>query len=166
MAVERIYLVGFMGAGKTTVGRELSLRLHRPFFDLDAEIERAESLSVADIFSSFGEQRFRELERTHLKRLSEQQGIIALGGGAYMDPANRQVADDTGAVVWLETSLAAVRERVKPDGSRPLLSNPDQVERLYASRLPFYKLARIHVLTDNRLPDTIAQEIIRKVTME
>ena len=166
MVVERIYLVGFMGAGKTTVGRELSFRLQRPFFDLDAEVEAAEGLSVAEIFNRFGEQRFRQLERNHLKRLSGQQGVIALGGGAYVDPENRKVADETGAVVWLETSLATVHQRVRPDGSRPLLSNPEQVEKLYGSRLPFYRLARIHVLTDNRLPDTIAQEIIRKVTME
>jgi len=166
MAVERIYLVGFMGAGKTTVGRELSLRLQRPFFDLDAEIEKAEGLPVAEIFGQFGEQRFRQLERTHLRRLSEQQGVIALGGGAYIDPENRKVADETGTVVWLDASLDSVHQRVIPDGSRPLLANPEQVAQLYASRLPFYKLARIHVLTDNRLPDTIAQEIIRKVTME
>lgn len=167
MAVERIYLVGFMGAGKSTVGRELSGQLQRPFFDLDAEIERAEGCSVAEIFSRFGEPLFRQLESDHLRRLSTQpHSIVALGGGAYLDPANRRVVDETGVVVWLDASLSSIRERVQPDGSRPLLANPEQVEKLYASRLPFYKLARIHVVTDNRLPGAIAQEIIRKVTME
>jgi shikimate kinase len=167
MAVERIYIVGFMGAGKTTVGREISLQLQQPFLDLDAEIEKSERMSVAEIFRQFGEQRFRQLERIHLKRLSaEGRGIIALGGGAYVDPENRKIADETGAVVWLETSLDSIRQRVRSDGTRPLLSEPDKVEKLYASRLPFYRLARIHVLTDNRLPHAIAQEIIREVTKE
>jgi shikimate kinase len=164
MATERIYLVGFMGAGKSTVGHELSLQLHRPFFDVDDEIERVEGLSVAEIFNRFGESRFRQLEREHLKRLSAMPGcIVALGGGAYIDPENRKVADETGTVVWLDASLESIRQRVRPDGTRPLLSDPEQVEKLYASRLPFYKLARIHVLTDNRLPHAIAQEIIRCV---
>jgi len=163
-AADRIYLVGFMGAGKTTVGRELSLKLKRPFFDVDAEIEKAEGMSVAQIFSRAGEARFRELEREHLRKLSTlASGVVALGGGAYIDPENRKLVDESGAVVWLETSLAAIRGRVRPDGTRPLMSDPQRVDQLYASRLPFYKLARIHVLTDNRLPDAIAQEIIRRV---
>ena len=167
MAVEHIYLVGFMGAGKTTVGRELSIQLHRPFVDVDAEIEKSEKLSIAEIFRQFGEPRFRQLEREHLKRLSAASGsIIALGGGAYVDPENRKIADETGIVVWLNTSLESIRDRVRPDGTRPLLVDPDLVERLYVSRLPFYRLARIHVLTDNRLPHAIAQEIIREVTKE
>jgi len=167
MAVEHIYLVGFMGACKTTVGRELSIQLHRPFVDVDAEIEKSEKLSVAEIFRQFGESRFRQLEREHLKRLSAASpSIIALGGGAYVDPENRKVADETGEVVWLNTSMESIRQRVRPDGTRPLLADPDHVERLYASRLPFYRLARIHVLTDNRLPHAIAQEIIREVTKE
>ena len=164
MTVDRIYLVGFMGAGKSTVGRELSSKLKRPFFDLDAEIEKAEGMSVAQIFDRKGEAHFRQLEREHLKRLSElPSGIVALGGGAYIDPENRKLVDKTGAVVWLDTSLTSIRERVRPDGTRPLMLDPDRVDKLYSSRLPFYKLARIQVLTDNRLPDAIAQEIIRRV---
>jgi len=164
MAADRIYLVGFMGAGKTTVGRELSLKMKRPFFDVDVEIEKAEGVSVAEIFSRWGEARFRQLEREHLKRLCMlPSGIVALGGGAYIDPESRKLVDETGAVVWLDASLGAIRERVRPDGTRPLMSDAERVDKLYSSRLPFYRLARIHVLTDNRLPDAIAQEIIRRV---
>jgi shikimate kinase len=164
MAADRIYLVGFMGAGKTTVGRELSVKLKRPFFDVDTEIEKAEGMSVAEIFSRAGEARFRELERDHLRKLSMlPSAVVALGGGAYIDPENRKLVAETRAVVWLEASLAAIRARVRPDGTRPLMSDPQRVETLYVSRLPFYKLARIHVLTDNRLPDAIAREIIRNL---
>jgi len=82
--MHRIYLVGFMGAGKSTVGRELSLILHRPLMDLDAEIEKAEGITVREIFARFGEPRFRQIEREHLKRISEASpAIVALGGGAW-----------------------------------------------------------------------------------
>jgi shikimate kinase len=164
MSIHRIYLVGFMGAGKSTVGRELSLKLRWPFIDLDAEIERSEKLAVRDIFAQFGEPHFRQLEHAHLLRVSEMpQAIIALGGGAYVDAANRDVVDSTGVAVWLNTSLATVMGRVRPDGSRPLLADAQRARQLYSERLPSYGLARIHVLTDNRLPDAIAAEIVRKV---
>src|SRR6478752_4069486 len=100
MPVERIYLVGFMGAGKSTVGRELSLKLRCPFLDLDTEIERAEGMPVREIFSRFGEPRFRQLEREHLGRLSVAEGaVIALGGGAYVDAENRKVVNESGVAV-------------------------------------------------------------------
>jgi len=164
--VQRIYLIGFMGAGKSTVGRELSVQLKWPLFDTDAEIEKSENLSVAEIFARFGESRFRELEREHLARLSRiPKGVIALGGGAFVDPENRKIIEATGVAVWLDASLSSIRERVRPDGSRPLLSAGEQLERLYDTRLSFYKLAPVHILTDNRLPDAIAREIIGKVAM-
>jgi shikimate kinase len=162
--MQRIYLVGFMGSGKTTVGRELALKLQCPFLDLDTEIEAAEKLPVREIFARFGEPRFRELERGHLKRLSlTSPAIIALGGGAYIAPENRKIVDETGISVWLNVSLASIRERVRPDGTRPLLADPDQAERLYSERLPVYRLARLQVLADNRLPDEIAEEILRRI---
>ena len=163
--MQRIYLVGFMGAGKSTVGRELSLKLRYPFLDLDTEIEEEEGLPVREIFARFGELHFRALERKHLKRVSETpQAVIALGGGAYVDPENRELVDATGVAVWLEASLSKIRQRIRPDGTRPLLGNPARAERLYEERLPAYKLARIHVLTDNRLPNEIADEILQRVT--
>jgi shikimate kinase len=162
--VERIYLVGFMGAGKSTVGRELSLKLGWPFVDLDTEIEKTQKMAVREIFAQFGEPRFRELEREHLQNVSAgPQAIIALGGGAYVNEINRTVVDTTGVAVWLNTSLASVKERIRPDGTRPLLADPERARQLYMERLPSYRLARIHVLTDNRLPGEIAEEIVQKV---
>ena len=161
----RIYLVGFMGAGKSTVGRELSLKLHAPFLDLDAEIEKAEGIPVREIFALHGEPRFREMEREHLKRIAETStAIVALGGGTYVDLENRKVVDQTGVAVWLEVSFSNIRERVRPDGTRPLLADIEKAKKLYKERLPAYKLARVHIRTDNRLPDEIAQEIIERVT--
>jgi shikimate kinase len=153
-----------MGAGKSTVGRELSLKLQCPFVDLDAEIENAEGIAVRDIFARLGEARFRQVEREHLKRISETpMAVVALGGGAYVDPENRKLVDDSGVAVWLDASFSAIRDRVRPDGTRPLLADLEQARRLYSERLPSYKLARLHVLTDNRLPDAIAQEIVERV---
>jgi shikimate kinase len=164
MACERIYIVGFMGSGKTTIGRELALKLRWRFIDLDAEIEAAEKLTVREIFSRFGEARFRELERQQLLRLSMvSDAVIALGGGAYIDARNREVVENTGVSVWLQTSLAAIRERIRPDGVRPLFADPGKVEALYAERRSAYQHARIQVMTDNRLPEEIAEEIVREV---
>jgi shikimate kinase len=165
MPVERIYLVGFMGAGKSTVGRELSLKLHWSFLDLDTEIEKAEKLAVREIFARFGEPHFRQLERDSLKRLSAaRRTVIALGGGTFIDEGNRAIVNETGVSVWLKTAFATVKNRIRPDGSRPLMSDPVKAKQLYEARLPSYKLARIHVLTDNRLPGELAEEIVRKVT--
>jgi shikimate kinase len=162
--MHRIYLVGFMGAGKSTVGRELSLKLRCPFVDLDAEIEKAEGISVHEIFARFGEPRFRQIEREHLKKISESSAaVVALGGGAYVDSDNRRIVDESGVAVWLDATFATISDRVRPDGTRPLLENLEQARRLYTERLPSYKLARIQVLTDNRLPDSIAQEIVERV---
>jgi shikimate kinase len=165
MTMHRIYLVGFMGAGKSTVGRELSLKLHVPFLDLDTEIEKAEGLAVREIFARLGEPRFREIEREQLKRVSQgPAAIVALGGGAYVDPENRRLVDESGVAVWLEASFATIRERIRPDGTRPLLNDIEQARRLHSERLPAYRLARVHILTDNRLPDAIAQEIVERVS--
>lgn len=164
MPIQRIYLVGFMGAGKSTVGRELSLKLGWPFLDLDAEIEKSEKLPVREIFAQFGEPYFRQLEREHLQRVSgTPQAIIALGGGAYVEAENRAIVDATGVAVWLNASLASVKERVRPDGTRPLLADAERARQLYTERLPAYRLARIHVLTDNRFPDAIVEEIVQRV---
>ena len=164
MTAHRIYLVGFMGAGKSTVGRELAHRMHWPFFDLDVEIEKAEGSPVRTIFQTHGEPRFREMERERLKHLSEKpRGVIALGGGAYVDATNRDLVEATGFSVFLDASFSAISQRIRPDGSRPLWADPEKARALYEQRRPFYSLARLTLLTDNQRPDVIANEIMRKV---
>ena len=164
MTVERVYLVGFMGAGKTSVGRSLASQLGWSFVDLDAEIERSQKMAIRDIFLKHGEAHFRQLEREHLKTLSGRpRVVIALGGGATMDPENRLVLESTGVSVWLNVAFETAARRVSTDGTRPLFKDPEHARRLYETRQPIYTLSRIHVLADNRPPAAIAGEVARRL---
>ena len=164
VAVTRIYLVGFMGAGKTSVGRRLAKKLGWKFIDLDEEIERSEKRQVSDVFREHGEAYFREVERNCLRRLSTApfatKSIIALGGGTFLEPENRAIAEQTGLTVWLKVSFATIAARVKIDGTRPNFSSKDRAQSLYQSREPYYALAKVHVLADDGTPERIADEIM------
>ena len=164
MAVTRIYLIGFMGSGKTSVGWRLAKKLGWKFIDLDGEIEREQGRPVAEIFRDHGEARFRQLERDCLKRLSSSassaKSVIALGGGTFLDPENRLVTETTGLTVWLKVSFSTVAGRVKIDGTRPKFSSKEQAESLFQSREPYYALAKMHISTDHDTPDTVADEIV------
>jgi shikimate kinase len=164
VAITRVYLIGFMGSGKTSVGWRLAKKLGWKFIDLDEEIERAEGRPVADIFREDGETRFRQLERDFLKRLSSssaaEKSVIALGGGTFLDPENRALAETTGLTVWLKVPFSTVASRVKIDGTRPKFSSKEQAESLYKSREPYYALAKVHISTDQGTPETIADEIL------
>jgi shikimate kinase len=167
VAVTRIYLIGFMGAGKTSVGWRLAKKLGWKFIDLDDEIERGEGRSVAEIFRDDGEAGFRQIERNCLKKLSSsatsEKSVIALGGGTFLDPENRTVAEGTGLTVWLKVSFSTVAGRVKIDGTRPKFPSKEQAELLYESRGPYYALAKVHISTDHGTPETVADEIIGAV---
>ena len=161
MEQSRIYLIGFMGAGKTTVGRLLAKKLGWKFIDLDREIERREGRRIAKIFRDEGEPYFRSVEQRCLRDIaSSPRSVIALGGGTFIDPTNREVAEKSGLTVWLKVSFRTVADRVKIDGTRPKFVDTAQAERLYESREPFYALAKVHVLTDDGTPDSAADEII------
>lgn len=150
-----------MGSGKSTVGRRLAKKLGWKFIDLDTEIERREGRSISEIFREKGEPYFRDLERSCLKDLSSsRKSIIALGGGAYMDPENRDVAEKTGLTVWLKVSFSKLVHRVKIDGTRPKFVDQAQAERLYQIREPLYALAKVHVSTDDGTPESAVDEIM------
>ena len=156
-----MYLVGFMGAGKTTVGRRLAKKLGWKFIDLDEEIERREGRLIADIFKQEGESHFRGLERSCLKDLSSaRKTVIALGGGAFIDPSSQQLAESSGLTVWLKVSFAKIADRVKIDGSRPNFMDREKAERLYQTREAHYARAKLHLSTDEASPDSIADQII------
>ena len=153
-----------MGAGKTSVGHALSRRLGWSFVDLDAEIERHEKKTVREIFQTLGEAHFRGLEHERLEKLATRpNAVIALGGGAYIDPQNRELADSTGLTVWLKVSFATIRQRIKIDGTRPLFGDNIRAERLYEERLPAYSLARLHVSAEVNSPDRVAAEIVTQM---
>jgi shikimate kinase len=150
-----------MGAGKSSVGRRLAKKLAWKFIDLDEEIERREHRSIAEIFSEHGEPHFRNLERLCLQRLSSSpNAVIALGGGTFIDPGNRDLAEKTGLTVWLKVSFAKLATRVKIDGTRPKFSDQKEAERLYQMREPFYELAKVHISTDDGTPESVADEIM------
>jgi len=161
VAHNRIYLIGFMGAGKTTVGRRVAKKLGWKFIDLDAEIERREGRPIAEIFRQDGEPHFRYIERLCLKDLSSsRKSVIALGGGTFTDPENRNLAEKTGLTVWLKVSFSKLVQRVRIDGTRPKFVDSSQAEQLYESREPLYALAKVHISTDDGTPESAADEII------
>jgi len=150
-----------MGAGKSTVGRRLAKKLGWKFLDLDAEIERREGRPIAEIFRQDGEPHFRNLERRYLIELSSsRKSVIALGGGTFIDPENRDLAEKTGLTVWLKVSFSKLVQRVRIDGTRPNFADSAQAEQLYGTREPSYALAKVHISTEDGTPESAADEII------
>jgi shikimate kinase len=148
---DKVYLVGFMGAGKTTVARALARRLGWPFEDIDERIESRERRSVAAIFAQQGEAYFRQQERHVLgELLAERHVIIATGGGTFVEADNRALMLADGGVAWLDVPLAQVIARVPADGRRPLAADRMQMEQLYARRRLVY--AEAHVRIDASRP--------------
>ena len=146
MKADKLYLVGFMGAGKTTVARVLARRLGWRPEDIDQRIEARERRSVAAIFSQDGEPYFRNAERHALSELLPQRNVIvATGGGTFVDPENRALMLSDGTVAWLDVPLTTVIQRVPPDGRRPLAADRRQMEELYQHRRLAYAAAHIQV---------------------
>ncbi len=146
-----VVLVGLMGVGKSSIGRKLAALLHMPFVDADDEIESAAQLSIAEIFSQFGEPYFRAGERRVIARLIDEPGakrVIATGGGAFVNPETRAMILTKGIAVWLDSDLDVLVDRVGRKNTRPLLQNGNPREslaRLKAEREPAYAAAPIHV---------------------
>ena len=151
MKADKLYLVGFMGAGKTTVARAIGKRTGWRVEDIDQRIEAREHRTVASIFSQQGEPYFRQLERLALGELLPlRHVVVATGGGTFVEPDNRALMLADGAVAWLDLSLAQVIERVPADGRRPLASDRAQMEQLFARRQLAY--AQAHVRVDASRP--------------
>lgn len=162
-----IYITGFMGTGKTSVGRALSEKLKMNFVDTDEEIERISGTSIEKIFSDFGEVRFRELESEVLNLVSKKQGCVAsVGGGAVLNSLNVLRMKNTGTVVLLEAGVETIIKRLERDSSRPLLKGDEKEKRiasLLEARKPFYNLAGGFKIKSEGSVDSIVGEISRVV---
>ena len=160
-----IVLVGLMGAGKSTVGRRLALRLHLPFVDADNEIEAAAGMPIAEIFARFGEPYFRDGERRVIARLIDgQPKVIATGGGAFVHADTRALILGEATAVWLDADLDVLVDRVRRRDSRPLLKGRDPqavLADLASVRNPLYAQAHIRVAS-NRAPHDVTVDAILK----
>ena len=146
MRTDKLYLVGFMGAGKTTVARALGRRIGWRVEDVDERIETRERRSVATIFAQDGEVRFRQVEREVLDELLPMRdAIVATGGGTFAEPDNRSAMLANGAVAWLDVPFERLVDRLPPDGRRPLAADRTQMEQLYQRRQVAYSQAHVRV---------------------
>jgi len=165
----RIVLVGSPGSGKTTVGGLVAARLGVAFRDTDADVEAVTGSTVAALFVDRGEEAFRELERTAvLTALDEHEGVLALGGGAVLDPGTRRRLQ-TETVALLDVGLAEAAKRVGLNRDRPLLLGNvrAQLGTLLAARAPLYaEVATITVPTDGRTPDEVADDLLARLSKD
>jgi shikimate kinase len=157
-----IFLIGFMGAGKTTVGRELARVLEYDFFDLDELIAKRVGKSVQQIFAELGEEEFRRLENEAIRSCEElTRAVVALGGGAYGSEENRAWLREFGRTVWLDCPLEICLRRLSGDKSRPLLGGQDAMGELLEQRRGGYAEADCVVQTGERTPEQLAIEIAK-----
>ena len=141
--LENIYLIGLMGVGKTTIGKQLAKALQRPFYDSDKVIEKATGVSIPTIFNYEGEEGFRIREQDVIAELTSLRGIVlATGGGSVLKAENREILKQSGFVVYLQCSIDKILYRTRHDTQRPLLqtANPRQrLQALFAQRDPLYR---------------------------
>lgn len=149
---DKLYLVGFMGSGKTTVARALGRRLGWRVIDLDEEIERREGRTVSQLFAAHGEAYFRTVEREVLLAvLPARHVIVATGGGTFTQPANRADILNDGVTVWLDAPFGRIVDRVPSDGRRPLAADRDAFAHLYEERRSVYRLAHLRIDAQGRI---------------
>ncbi len=162
MRADKIYLVGFMGAGKTTLAAALGARLRWRVDDLDAVIERREGARVSEIFATQGEASFRTAEHAALRALLPvRHTVIATGGGAFASAANRALINEDGASFWLDVSFDRVASRLRADdGRRPLAADLGAMERLFQARLPSYQQARVRLDAEHATTDALVQHVV------
>lgn len=162
----QVFLLGFMGCGKTTVGKLLSLRLGWSFLDVDEEIERRQGRTIRQIFEQDGEPYFRQVESKLLEetlaRGSKESLVVALGGGTIAQPINAQRICANGAItIWLDCPLEELRSRCRGLNHRPLFRDAETFEQLYRQRLPFYQQADFRVDANRADPGQVVEEILR-----
>lgn len=161
-----IYLAGFMGSGKTTIGRLLAERLGWNFADLDEEIEAQQETTIADLFDKMGEPEFRRIEaaalRKHVRTIEcGRPTVVALGGGTFVQPGNFELLENQGVTIWLDCPLETVRRRVEQASHRPLARDQQKFEELFHAREAAYAKAdyRIRIASDDSA--AVIEEILK-----
>ena len=164
--MENIILIGMMGCGKTTIGKELSKLLpDYKYVDIDLEIEKSTQKKISDIFLKHGEPFFRMLETEKIKKVCQkpEKQIISAGGGAFENEQNQKLLLKSGKVIYLKTSALEIYNRIKNETHRPLLRKDfsvDKIKEIMSKREKNYKKADIIVSTDKKEPQKVAKEIL------
>ena len=161
MKADKIYLVGFMAAGKSTLAKALARRLDWKAVDVDELIEQRERLPVADSFARHGEAYFRSVERAVLtEQLSPRHVVVATGGGTFVDPSNRAAINADGVSVWLDVPLERVIARLPTDGRRPLAADREEFERLFHHRRAAYQQAHVRLDAARASVDALVEQTL------
>lgn len=165
--MSNIYLIGFMGTGKTTLGKAISEKLDRRFSDLDDLIEARENRKITDIFMESGEEYFRNVESQVIFELTSQKGlVVATGGGAVINPSNYSNFKKSGTIITLVASPETIYERVKDSSHRPLLNVPnplDEIKKLLFERAYHYIKSDFIVDTSDKSIDETVDEIVELI---
>lgn len=157
----RVYLIGFMGAGKSTVGKRLSEKLNWPFYDMDDSIEDQYEMTIPEIFDEFGEETFREIETDLLQELSNKSipGVVSTGGGVPVNEENRKIMKKTGTIVYLQVSPDEAYDRIRSKSDRPKLKSRSQFKKLLREREEYYAQADYSVDTSHSTPSEVVEQI-------
>lgn len=167
MSEKSIVFIGFMGAGKTTIGKKVATKLNREFIDIDERIEKEYNMPVSQIFTEYGETEFRDREKSLITSLAEQkQKVISVGGGAFLQTVIRETCLASCIVIFLELSLESWKDRIELIiDSRPVLQGKsmEEMEELYYKRQDIYRNHHVNISTDYKSAEEIADQIVKEL---
>lgn len=165
---DHIFLVGFMGSGKTTTGKKLSKKINIKFYDTDEAIVKKDGRQISNIFKESGEGYFRRLESLILRELPDERMVISCGGGMAIRQENVDIMKEVGQIVYLSATPQVILERVKKSNKRPILEGNKNIEfisELMSKRVPYYeKAADIKINCDDKSADEVTESIIARLT--
>lgn len=168
--MNNIILCGFMGCGKSTIGKIIAKKTGKKFIDMDSYIEEKAEMKISEIFEKFGEASFRDMEHEACRELSEMKGmVIASGGGAFTFDRNVEVFKGKDKIVFLNVALATIKYRLRNDKVRPLLQRPDKdkaIQELYNKRFPIYKKAADIIVEGKNTPVKTAFAVMDAINLQ